>query len=214
MQRSPWLWIAPCQRKWIYCQRNVIFSSFESNVKSRESWFLSRKMLYFLEARMCYLLKIASWSAWKAAPVWLSPVGWSYLCNMLYCLHVSPKVTCPEASSGQVNLLQYLFLCHMFCLLVTHHGLVLTCLDTLETCLETCAVSCVLSPDMFSCAITFWVGSSLVMFANISVSLHDRAHIIAYGQWCAVKCIWSPVWDVPEGVLFLSEVFLGWCCLC
>lgn len=83
---------------------------FESNVKSRESWFLSVRITYFLEARMCYLLKIASWSAWKAAPVWLSPVGSSCVYDRLYCSHVSPKVTCPEASSGQVYLLQYPFL--------------------------------------------------------------------------------------------------------
>lgn len=65
---------------------------FESNVKGRESWYLSGKILYFLEARMCYLLKIASWSAWKAVPIWLSPVGSSCVCDMLYCFSCFSQV--------------------------------------------------------------------------------------------------------------------------
>lgn len=182
---------------------------FESNVKSRESWFLSGKILYFLEARMCYLLKIASWSAWKAAPVWLSPVQSSCVCDMLYCLHVSPKVTCPEASSGQVYLLQYPFLlsrvlslCWWPIMVFGPHLFGYTW-DMLR---HMCCVLCAVSSCVFRCAITFWVGFSLVMFANISESLRVRSHILAYGQWCTVKCGQCPVWEVHESMLFLSEL--------
>lgn len=96
----------------------------------------------------------------------------------------------------------------MFCLSAGDRSLclVLTYLDALQTCFETGAMSCVLSPGVFNCAITFWVGFSLVMFANISESLHDRAHILAYSQWRAIKCSWSPIWGVLESVLFLSEI--------
>lgn len=128
---------------------------------------------------------------------------------MLYCLHLSPKVTCPEASSGQVYLLQYPFLLsHVLSLcwwpvMVFGPHLFGYTWDMLR---DMCCVLCAVSSCVFRCAITFWVGFSLVMFANISESLRVRSHILAYGQWCAVKCGQSPVWEVHESMLFLSEL--------
>lgn len=177
---------------------------FESNVKSRESWFLSVRIMYYLQARMCYLLKIASWSASKAAPVWLSPVGSSCVYDRLYCLHVSPKVTCPEASSGPAAVPIPLVTCSVSLLVAGR------CVWSSRVWIhfrhaQRHVLCLVLTPGIFNCAITFWVGFSLVMFASISELLRDRAHILAYGEWCAVKCGWSPVWDMLESVLFLSE---------
>ena len=175
---------------------------FESNVKSSESWFLSGKILYFLGARVCCLLKIISWNVWKAVPVRLSPVWSSCVCDMLW----EALLAC----LSHVNMFRNVF---GTCVLVTCsvHIPVVTCSvscwwpvlscvwsspvwthlwhaqrHVLSLALLSCAVSSGVCSDVPSHFGLTWVRSCLPIYFE---SLHVRTRVLSCGQPCVVNVV-------------------------
>lgn len=190
---------------------------FESNVKSSESLFFSGKILYFLGARVCYLLKSISWNVWKAVPVGLSPVWLSCVCDMLW----EALLAC----LSYVNMFRSVF---WMCVLVTSswpavvHVSVVTCSVScwwsvlscvwsspvrthlrhaqrhmLSLALLSCAVSSGVCLDVPSHFGSTWVRSCLPMCFE---SLHVRTRFVLWSVMCC-KYGQSHVCDVLEHTL-------------
>lgn len=179
---------------------------FESDIKSSESWFLSGKILYFLGARVCYLLKIISWNVWKAAPVQLLPAWLSCVCDVLW----EALLAC----LSRVNMFRSVF---WTCILVM-------CMwpAAVHIRVVMCSVSCwwpvlsrvwsspvqthlwharrhVLSLAMLSCAVSSGVCSHVPSRFGLTwvrscwptcfELLHVRIHVLSCGQSCVVNTV-------------------------